>query len=294
MRNLAGVFELISRFRRDAQASIAPIAALTLIPILTAAGAAVDYSRANNFRTAMQSALDVALIAGAKDGSSNWAQVAKDVFGANLKARMGTAGTPSFTKESAAVFAATVSGSVKTSVLGIINIPSIAVGARATATASDADDSCILTLDHGQPTSHMSLSLNGAPVINLSGCSIRSNTSLDCNGHDGQVTKGIASGSATDCGKPKSYQPPVPDIWAGLASNITNQCGTYRPGVTWTPGSAPSGTAVKTVTNNGRTEYHICGDLTLSGTGSFSPGADTLIVIENGSLNLADDAAATI
>ena len=72
MRNLAGVFELISRFRRDAQASIAPIAALTLIPILTAAGAAVDYSRANNFRTAMQTALDVALIAGAKDGSTSW------------------------------------------------------------------------------------------------------------------------------------------------------------------------------------------------------------------------------
>ena len=48
------------------------------------------------------------------------------------------------------------------------------------------------------------------------------------------------------------------------------------------------------MTNNGRTEYHICGDLTLSGTGSFSPGADTLIVIENGSLNLENNAVASI
>jgi hypothetical protein len=41
----------------------------------------------------------------------------------------------------------------------------------------------------GQPTSHVSLTLNGAPIINLSGCSIRSNTALECNGHDGNVSK---------------------------------------------------------------------------------------------------------
>lgn len=294
MRNLAGVLELISRFRRDAQGSIAPIAALTLVPILAAAGAAVDYSRANNLRTAMQAALDAALIAGAKDGSTSWTQVANNSFSANFKARAGTAGTPSFTKDLDVVFKASVSGSVPTTVLGIIKISAIPVAAKAAATASDADHSCILTLDHGQPTSHVALSMNGAPMINLSGCSIRSNTSLDCNGHDGSVTKAIASGSATDCGKPKSYQPPVPDIWAALASNITNQCGTSRPGVTWTPGLAPSGAGVKTVTNNGRTEYHICGDLTLSGSGSFSPAADTLIVIENGSLDLANNAVVSI
>jgi hypothetical protein len=138
------------------------------------------------------------------------------------------------------------------------------------------------------------LSLNGAPVMNLSGCSIRSNTSLDCNGHDGQVTWGIASGTASACGKPKSSQPHVPDQWAGLAGNITPQCGTSRPGVTWTPGSAPSGPGVITTTKYGRTEYHICGDLNLAGTGSFSPAADTAIVIENGSLNIADKADVSI
>ena len=292
MRNLAGVFELISRFRRDAQASIAPIAALTLIPILTAAGAAVDYSRANNFRTKMQNALDVALIAGAKDGSVNWTQLASNIFSANMKLNMGTASTPSFTKDSDLVFKATVSGSVPTTVLGIVNIPSIAVGARATATASDADDSCILTLDHGQPASHVGLLFNGAPVINLSGCSIRTNTSLDCNGHDTQAMKSIAAGTATDCSKPKSNQPLVPDIWAALASNITQMCGTSRPGVAWTPGMPlNAGGGVIKVSN---TEYRICGDLNLSGTGSFAPTSDTLIVIENGSLNLDNHAVVSI
>jgi Flp pilus assembly protein TadG len=296
MRILAGVhtrvFELVSRFRRDADASIAPIAALTLIPILTAAGGAVDYSRANNFRTNMQAALDAALIAGAKDGSTSWTQLANNVFAANLKAKMGTVSTPSFTKESDVVFKANVSGTVPTTILGIVRISAIPVKATATATAADSDNSCILTLDHGQPTSHISLSLNGAPVINLSGCSIRSNTALDCNGHDGQVTWGIASGTAADCGKPKSYQPPVPDIWAGLASLITQKCGTSRPGVIWTPGMPlNAGGGVIKVSD---TEYHICGDLTLSGTGTFAPGNDTLIVIENGSLNIDDKASATI
>src|SRR5262245_50610438 len=161
MRILAGVqtavLELISRFRRDARASIAPMAALTLVPILSAAGAAVDYSRANSFRTAMQAALDAALIAGAKDSTTSWTQVANNNFSANLKAKGGTANSPSFTKDSDVVFKGTVSGSMPTSVLGIIKISSIPVKVTAMATASDADDSCILTLDHGQPASHISL-----------------------------------------------------------------------------------------------------------------------------------------
>src|SRR5262245_63020655 len=114
MRNLAGVLELISRFGRDAQASIAPMAALTLIPILSAAGAAVDYSRANNFRTNMQNALDAALIAGAKDGTTSWTQVASNVVSANLKARGGTAGSTSFTKDTEVVSTRMGSGSSAT------------------------------------------------------------------------------------------------------------------------------------------------------------------------------------
>ena len=48
---IAHVLELLSHFKRRTDGSIAPIAALTLIPIMTAVGAAVDYSRANNFRS---------------------------------------------------------------------------------------------------------------------------------------------------------------------------------------------------------------------------------------------------
>ena len=258
--------ELISRFWRHAEGSIAPIAALTLIPVMTAVGAAVDYSRANNLRSSLQAALDTALLSGAKaakDGNSNWAQLATDVFNANVAGKTSSASlsAPSFSQNSSTTYQGSVSGSIVTSMLALIHVPSLQVAVKATATASEADNSCILTLDHGQSTSHVSLSLNGAPFINLSGCSIRSNTALDCNGHDGNVTKAIASGAADGCSHPKSYASTVPDIYAALASNITPQCGTSRPGITWTPGVIPTGAGIKTVTVNGRTEYHICGDL---------------------------------
>src|SRR5262249_5182433 len=155
---------------------------------------------------------------------------------------------------------------------------SLSVNVNSAAQMADADNSCILTLDHGQPASHKSLNLNGAPIINLSGCSIRSNTSLDCNGHDGNVTKSYASGTATDCGQPKSYAPSVPDTYAALANFITPKCGSLTPGVTWTAGSLPpfSPGQFSQVPMGAYIEYHVCGDLTLSGNGQLinAPASD--------------------
>ena len=286
---------LIVRFLRDADGMIAPVFAITLIPVMTTVGAAVDYSRANNIRSKLQTALDVGLLAGAKDGSSNWNQRAIDAFDANVKAGISQSltVTKSFAQDAGQIYRATASVVVPTSFLKMFQIASLQVSVAATATASDPDNSCILTLDHGQPNSHVSLSLNGAPIVNLSGCSIRSNTSIDCNGHDGSLTKAIAGGSASGCGNPKHNSMKVPDTYAPLASNITLQCGASRPGVTWEPGILPTGSGFKTVTVNGRTEYHICGDLTVSGTGFLTgnaPGSDMLIVIENGDLKIATDA----
>src|SRR5262249_5665157 len=94
------------------------------------------------------------------------------------------------------------------------------------------------------------------------------------------------------CGQPKSYAPTVPDVYTGLASNITTQCAGDKSGVDWAlPSSIPTGAHVKQVTVGNYTEYHICGDLNLSGTSYLTgtaPASDTVIVIENGSLNLAD------
>ncbi len=268
---------------------------IALVPIMVGIGVAIDYSRANNFRTAMQAALDAALLAGARDNTANWAQVALNTFNGNLPSRFGAPPTPTFTLDTnLMIYSGRVTGSQPTSMLGIAGINSMSLTVKAAATASDSDDSCILTLDHGQPKSHVSLSLNGIPIVNLSGCSIRSNTALDCNGHDGNATKAIAAGLASGCARPKSYSPPVPDIYAALATNITKKCGTLRPGVSWKPGSLPTGAGFITVNNGGYTVHHVCGDLDLSGSGFLTrnaPSSDTLIIIENGSLNIANNAS---
>ncbi len=286
--------ERVRTFRAAEGGNIAVIFAITLLPVMTGVGAAIDYSRANATKAAVQSALDSALLAGAKDGSSTWQTLAANVFTSNLAAKPYSVPSPSFSKDDAnSFYTGSVTASVPTSILGIIGIQTLGVTANGKATAAEGDNSCILTLDKGQPKAHVALKLNGAPVVNLSGCSIRSNTSVDCNGHDGSLTKTYASGGVSSCNKPQPGAPIVPDTFADLAKNITTECAGTRPGVTWTPGTLPIGAGIKTVTKTGYTEYHICGDLTVSGSGYLTgsaPSTDYVIVIENGSLISANNA----
>ena len=281
-------------FRQRTDGSIAPIFGIALLPVTLSVGAAIDYSRASSFKTSLQMALDSAMLAGARDGTSNWKQAALDTFNANFASKLGSTSAPTFANDSAEVYTGTVRGTVETAALGIVHIPSLDVGATASAKSAGSDDSCILTLDHGQSPSHVSLSLNGAPIVNLSGCSIRSNTSIDCNGHDGYSTKSIAAGSTSGCLRPSANAPTVPDVYAGLAANIATVCGASVPGLTWTPSVLPSGPAFITVNKGSYVEYHVCGDLTLSDSGYLTgnaPSSDAIIVIENGSLKLSSGAS---
>jgi Flp pilus assembly protein TadG len=291
-RTVFYISSALARFFRKEDGSIAAIFSLALIPILLAVGAAVDYSRADGVRSALQGALDSAVLAGAKDGSTNWADVAQRTFNGAIQAKYGTVGTPSFQQPSSATFTGSVSATMPTTFMSIVHLNSLTISVSTAATAAGPDNSCILTLDHGQPTSHVSLELNGAPIVNLSGCSIRSNTSLDCNGHDGNNTGALAAGGATGCTHPVGNASVVPDIYASLASNITTQC-SQRPGLTWTAGTTPGGSGVITVNKGTYTEYHICGDLTVTGSGYLtgsSPTTDSVIIIENGSLTVANNA----
>src|SRR3954467_8388582 len=77
-------------FKRNSEGSIVSTFALSLVPVVGLVGAAVDYSAASNARTSLQVALDAALIAGAKDGSADWANTAMNTFNANLNAKGAT------------------------------------------------------------------------------------------------------------------------------------------------------------------------------------------------------------
>lgn len=59
------------RFRRAERGNVAVLFAITLVPMLGFVGGAIDYSRVNNARTAMQTALDTAALMISKDATSD-------------------------------------------------------------------------------------------------------------------------------------------------------------------------------------------------------------------------------
>lgn len=64
------IARLLRRFARASEGNIAILFAIALVPLLGFVGAAVDYSRANRARTAMQAALDSTALMVAKDLSA--------------------------------------------------------------------------------------------------------------------------------------------------------------------------------------------------------------------------------
>ena len=88
---------------------------LLLLPIMTAVGAAVDYTRANAAKSSIQSALDAALLAGALDGSSNWKAVATNTYNSHLALKNITAPAPAFTAPEASTYV----GSANASIAGV-------------------------------------------------------------------------------------------------------------------------------------------------------------------------------
>jgi hypothetical protein len=292
LARIYGVCRLAARFHRRSEGSVLPLFALAAFPILGLMGASIDYGRAADVRAKLQAALDSAVLAGARDGTASWDQVALNVFDASAD---GLVATPTFVANGGGSYSGSVTLGVPTSVLAYMSIASISVSATSNALAPDPDMSCILSLDHGQGLSDVSMNFGGAPSISLSGCSLRSNTSLSCNGHSGGATASIAAGSAVGCSNPQSYATVIPDtIYARLASSINTVCGGSSGGVRWDVGSTRIPSGVQTVTRDTYTEYHVCGDLTLAGTGTLlgsSPSGDSAIVIENGALTLANNAS---
>jgi Flp pilus assembly protein TadG len=62
---------LLARFWNNRRASVAPLAALAIVPLIGAVGAAIDYSRANAARAAFQSALDSTALALSKQAETD-------------------------------------------------------------------------------------------------------------------------------------------------------------------------------------------------------------------------------
>src|SRR5438105_2850082 len=77
---------LFARFLKDRKAGVAPLLALGILPLAGSVGAAVDFSRANAARTAMQASLDAAAIMLSKQtlSTDQLGQTANNYFNANF------------------------------------------------------------------------------------------------------------------------------------------------------------------------------------------------------------------
>src|SRR5690349_3305132 len=74
----------LSKFGRDNRGQISMVFAFLLVPFVAAVGSAVDFSSANSAKASIAGALDAAVLAGARDGTSSWQTRAQNVFTATL------------------------------------------------------------------------------------------------------------------------------------------------------------------------------------------------------------------
>jgi Flp pilus assembly protein TadG len=148
-------FSLLNRFRRDKSGNIAVIFALASLPVMSAVGCAIDYSRATQLRSKLQTAIDAASVgsvaknspgfiaAGSMTGDGSIAAGVTDasnIFSGNMSGVSGytlNSMTPVMTKK-AGIITSTVqfSASMPTMFLGLIGKNTITVTGTSTATAN--------------------------------------------------------------------------------------------------------------------------------------------------------------
>ncbi len=286
------------RFGNDRKGSIAVMMALTMIPATGLVGAAVDLGRMMRAANQLQIAVDAGTLAGAilatnrreeRAQSTFQATLSRDTFGANATAVFTTGSEPTI----GSIYRGRATATIPTTVMRIMGIKSVTITRASAALFGTGDNSCILTLGGELDLDDDTLTFNGSPNINLSGCTIRSNKSIKCNGNSTGAIASIAAGNVTNCPNPMPDAGIVPDIHSVLASNIEKKCGSISGNTTWDGTTIPSGGDVITLSKNGYKEVHVCGNLRLTGTGTLAgttTSSDTVIVVENGDIQLQDNA----
>ena len=121
---------LFQRFCSDQRGNFAILFGLALIPVAGMVGAAVDYSRANAVRAALQAAADAAALAVARDApglsEARIAERARAIFAANFNRKDATLGPIEVVKGHKTIRVA-ASATVKTSIMAIMQVDTIKV-----------------------------------------------------------------------------------------------------------------------------------------------------------------------
>jgi Flp pilus assembly protein TadG len=167
------------RFLRNCDGGVAPLMALGAIPLVIGVGAAVDYSRGNAGRTAMQAALDAAAIMAAKQSISA-GQLTDDVqsyFNANFTRsdvkNLQVSANSSSNNGGGTTYSLTATGTLQTEFMSLIGVPTIPLSVTSATYTSTDGLGCVLSLDQ---TATGAISLTGNASVNLTGCSLYDNS----------------------------------------------------------------------------------------------------------------------
>jgi len=259
---------------------------LALIPVVGTVGAAVDYARANSAQARMQAAADAAALRaaiGSYSADSDRVTAGVNAFNADYHSQLGAA-SPTVTVANNAV-TVTASGSVPTTVLGVMGFNSMAISTTATARIGGGQTACILALQ----TSNDAIFVHGSAGLR-GNCGFYSN-STSSNGIDFDGDSVTSARSMCVAGNyykdsqaqvsplPQTRCPAVADPLASLPapSNAAAACnfngykldgtGTLNPGV-------------------------YCGGIEISSSGraTFNPG---IYIIRDGQFNIGSSAQVT-
>jgi Flp pilus assembly protein TadG len=162
---------LLCEFRRDASGGTAVMFALAIIPMVGAVGVAVDFAKATQLRSRMQSALDSAVLAGVKESTSALKISKAAAFFASQTANdWGAAPTATFSVDSTGKLTGTAQGASQASFVGIFGQSAISVTATSAAINSGASSNvCILLV---APLQSQSFLVNSGANLNAPNCEI--------------------------------------------------------------------------------------------------------------------------
>jgi len=175
---LASARAYLSQFQRDRQGNVAPIFAIAMIPILGLTGSAVDYSRANSIKTAMQAAADATALSLVQKAASlptgDVSDTATNIFKASFARPEAAQLQISAQTNSNGTVTVSATAQMATDFLGVLGVTYVTIGSRAVAMKTPGDGTgCVLALNR---TASGAITAQGSTTISLNNCSIYNNS----------------------------------------------------------------------------------------------------------------------
>ena len=289
------MIEALFRLWRHQGGGISVIIALVLPAFIGTLGLGIEVSYWLLHNRSLQNAADSAVIAASQAGSTGYVAQARAVtrqYGL-VDGSNGVTVTASNAATCPAggtnCYSVTIVNTVPTHVGALVNylgtatvggVKSTRISAMAIASpGAGAGEYCLVALSTAPGVN--AIIANGAPKADLTGCGVRSNTGMRCDGQDLKASFGDAGGTNNGCGAVTTSNVPTPfsDPFAARAASLpADACGGSYPKV----GSPTSTrwTGARTLTST----TTICGDLQLTGNVTITAPSDAVLIIRNGQL----------